>query len=44
MSTLVNRQLLLKTRPEARVGREHFSLVETPVAALADGEVLVRVL
>ncbi|GBH23703.1 NADP-dependent oxidoreductase [Burkholderia vietnamiensis] len=44
VSTLVNRQLLLKTRPEARVGREHFSLVETPVAALADGEVLVRVL
>ncbi|RQR42124.1 MULTISPECIES: NADP-dependent oxidoreductase [unclassified Burkholderia] len=44
MSSLVNRQLLLKTRPEGRVGREHFSLVETPVPALADGEVLVRVL
>lgn len=44
MSTPVNRQLLLKTRPEGRVGREHFSLVETPVPALADGEVLVRVL
>ncbi|KVC87148.1 NADP-dependent oxidoreductase [Burkholderia ubonensis] len=44
MSTLVNRQLLLKTRPEGRVGREHFSLVDTPVPALADGEVLVRVL
>ncbi|RSC41246.1 NADP-dependent oxidoreductase [Burkholderia cenocepacia] len=44
MSTPVNRQLLLKTRPEGRVGRDHFSLVETPVPALADGEVLVRVL
>ncbi|VWC05093.1 NADP-dependent oxidoreductase [Burkholderia pseudomultivorans] len=44
MSTPVNRQLLLKTRPEGRVGREHFSLVEAPVPALADGEVLVRVL
>ena len=44
MSTLVNRQLLLKTRPEGRVGREHFSFVETPVPALADGELLVRVL
>jgi len=44
MSIPVNRQLLLKTRPEGRVGREHFSLVETPVPALADGDVLVRVL
>ncbi|WP_175717323.1 NADP-dependent oxidoreductase [Burkholderia anthina] len=44
MSTQVNRQLLLKTRPEGRVGREHFSLVDTPVPALADGDVLVRVL
>ena len=44
MTTPVNRQLLLKTRPEGRVGREHFSLVDAPVPALADGEVLVRVL
>ncbi|WP_179400590.1 NADP-dependent oxidoreductase [Burkholderia guangdongensis] len=44
MSTLINRQLLLKTRPDARVGREHFSLVETPVPELAPGEIVVRVL
>jgi len=41
---LINRQLRLKTRPEGRVGREHFDLVEQPVPELKDGEVLVHTL
>ncbi|WP_323122089.1 NADP-dependent oxidoreductase [Burkholderia alba] len=44
MSTLINRQLCLKTRPEGRVGQEHFTLVEAPLPELDEGEVLVRVL
>ncbi|HZY33098.1 MAG TPA: NADP-dependent oxidoreductase, partial [Rhodanobacter sp.] len=40
----LNRQLRLKTRPEGLVRREDFDLVEQPVPALKDGEVLVRVL
>ncbi|MBI0331639.1 NADP-dependent oxidoreductase [Burkholderia plantarii] len=44
MSETVNRQLRLKARPDARVGAEHFSLVETPLPGLGEGEVLVRVL
>ncbi|WLE63493.1 NADP-dependent oxidoreductase [Burkholderia plantarii] len=44
MSETVNRQLRLKARPDARVGAEHFSLVETPLPELGEGEVLVQVL
>lgn len=44
MTDTVNRQLRLKARPEARVGAEHFSLVETPLPELQAGELLVRVL
>jgi len=43
MST-INRQLLLKTRPEGLVQRENFDLVEQPLGELKDGEVLVRTL
>lgn len=39
-----NRRLLLKHRPEGLVRREDFELVETPLPALNDGEILVRVL
>ncbi len=42
--TRLNRQLRLRTRPEGLVRREDFDLVEQPVPALKDGEVLVRVL
>jgi NADPH-dependent curcumin reductase CurA len=41
MST-VNRQILLASRPKGEPSAENFKLVETPVAALADGQVLVR--
>ncbi|KAF1029833.1 MAG: NADPH-dependent curcumin reductase [Burkholderia plantarii] len=37
-----NRQILLAARPTGAAGLEHFSLVETPLAPLADGEVRVR--
>lgn len=39
---LSNRQWLLRHRPEAEVGPEHFELVSTPVPSLEDGEFLVR--
>jgi hypothetical protein len=41
MSTL-NRQILLASRPQGEPNAENFKLVETPVAPLADGQVLVR--
>ena len=41
MSTL-NRQILLASRPTGEPVAENFKLVETPVAPLADGQVLVR--
>ena len=41
MST-VNRQILLASRPKGEPSAENFKLVETPVAPLADGQVLVR--
>ena len=41
MSTL-NHQILLVSRPQGEPGAENFKLVETPVAPLADGQVLVR--
>jgi len=41
MST-INRQILLASRPKGEPGADNFKLVETPVAPLADGQVLVR--
>ena len=41
MST-INRQILLASRPQGEPNAENFKLVETPVAPLADGQVLVR--
>ena len=41
MST-VNRQILLASRPKGEPSAENFKLVETLVAPLADGQVLVR--
>src|SRR5215470_14694320 len=41
MST-INRQILLASRPTGEPVAENFKLVETPVAPLADGQVLVR--
>ena len=41
MSTL-NRQILLASRPTGEPNAENFKLVETPVAPLAEGQVLVR--
>jgi NADPH-dependent curcumin reductase CurA len=40
--TTVNRQILLASRPQGEPSAENFKLVETPVASLADGQVLVR--
>jgi len=41
MST-INRQILLASRPTGEPVSDNFKLVETPVAPLADGQVLVR--
>ena len=41
MSTL-NRQILLASRPAGEPSAENFRLVESPVAPLAEGQVLVR--
>ena len=38
----VNRQVLLDNRPTGAVTRENFRIVESPLPAPADGEVLVR--
>ena len=40
--SLVNRQILLASRPQGEPVAENFRLVETPLAPLADGQVLVR--
>jgi len=40
--TTINRQILLASRPEGEPTVDNFRLVETPVPALADGQVLVR--
>src|SRR4051794_27455700 len=37
-----NRQILLASRPTGEPGPENFKLVETSVAPLSDGQVLVR--
>jgi len=41
-SPLVNRQVLLKSRPHGIPQAEHFEIVECPVPELAPGELLVR--
>ena len=40
--TTINKQVLLASRPAAEATVGNFRLVETPVPALADGQVLVR--
>jgi NADPH-dependent curcumin reductase CurA len=40
--SIVNRQILLASRPRGEPNAENFKLVETPVVPLADGQVLVR--
>ena len=42
MSSLINRQILLVSRPTAEPTADNFRLVESPVPTLADGQVLVR--
>ncbi|HRI19013.1 MAG TPA: NADP-dependent oxidoreductase, partial [Burkholderiaceae bacterium] len=42
MTTLINRQWLLASRPQGEASVDNFRLVETPVPELQDGEVLVR--
>ncbi|HEX7638787.1 MAG TPA: NADP-dependent oxidoreductase [Burkholderiaceae bacterium] len=42
MPDRLNRQILLASRPEGEPGPENFRLVERPVPALEDGQVLVR--
>ena len=41
-TTLMNKQWLLASRPTGAASVENFHLVETPVAELAEGQVLVR--
>jgi len=38
----INRQIILVSRPAAEPTADNFRLIETPLTALADGEVLVR--
>ncbi|WP_028998555.1 NADP-dependent oxidoreductase [Azohydromonas australica] len=40
--TLMNRQILLASRPQAAASTDNFKLVETPLPPLQDGQVLVR--
>ena len=40
--SLINRQIVLASRPSAEPSADNFKLVEAPVAPLQDGEVLVR--
>ena len=42
MSSRLNRQLLLASRPVAEPSADNFRLVESPIPALEDGQVLVR--
>ena len=39
---MTNRQFLLVSRPTGEPTRDNFTLIETPIAPLADGQVLVR--
>jgi NADPH-dependent curcumin reductase CurA len=40
--TTMNRQVLLASRPKGEVGEENFRIVETPIPAPREGEVLVK--
>ena len=42
MSTLINKQFLLASRPDGEPTAANFKLVEVPVPELADGQVLVQ--
>ncbi len=42
MTTIMNKQWLLASRPSGEAKADNFRLVEAPVPELADGEVLVR--
>ena len=42
MAQIMNRQWLLASRPAGAASADNFRLVETPVAELAEGQVLVR--
>ena len=42
MSTVVNHQLLLASRPQGEPTPANFRLVETPLPEVADGQVLVQ--
>jgi NADPH-dependent curcumin reductase len=44
MSELVNRSIVLKSRPHGQPGAENFALIETPLHGPNDGEVLRRTL
>jgi N-terminal domain of oxidoreductase len=44
MAASVNRQILLKSRPEGAPGLGNFELAKTPVPEPGDGEVLMRTL
>ncbi|HZS84044.1 MAG TPA: NADP-dependent oxidoreductase [Stellaceae bacterium] len=44
MPASINRQILLKSRPEGAPSRDNFALVETPVPTPGEGEVLMRTL
>lgn len=43
MSTPVNRQILLADAPQGRLSTDHFRLIDGPMAAPRDGELLVKV-
>jgi NADPH-dependent curcumin reductase CurA len=42
MSTAVNRQFLLKTRPVGRIDRSNFDFIESPIPEVGEGDVLLR--
>jgi NADPH-dependent curcumin reductase CurA len=42
VTTLINRQVILKSRPQGIPQADNFAIVETPVGAIGNGEVLVR--
>ncbi|MEO8124397.1 MAG: NADP-dependent oxidoreductase [Burkholderiales bacterium] len=42
MTTIMNKQWLLASRPSGEAKADNFRLIETPVPELADGQVLVR--
>ena len=44
MAASVNRQILLRSRPEGAPSADNFELVERPVAEPGQGEVLMRTL